>query len=78
MIGVVTSKIEVTQLSKKITEALVEIGLIAPPQGFVPGGPQPNHQNHHQRRGPGPDGGAGPSTSNGGPPDRFYDYSFLG
>ncbi|EGT39048.1 hypothetical protein CAEBREN_17823 [Caenorhabditis brenneri] len=84
VIGVVTAKIEVTQLSKKINEALVEAGLIpAPPLSQMSN--NPNH--HHGPPGPpGPDGGAGPNSSrggdsfnnSGGPPDHYYDYSFLG
>ncbi|KAF1769390.1 hypothetical protein GCK72_001207 [Caenorhabditis remanei] len=81
VIGVVTAKIEVTQLSKKITEALVEAGLIpAPPPQLI------SNPNHHHHGGPPPGSdGAGPSTSGGGdynggggPPDHYYDYSFLG
>ncbi|CAI2321612.1 unnamed protein product [Caenorhabditis sp. 36 PRJEB53466] len=92
VIGVVTSKIEVTQLSKKITEALVEAGLIAQSPQTPDSGASSHHHHHHQHHHhhirhqgpppPGPDGGASPSTSsrggNGGPPDHYYDYSFLG
>uniref|UniRef100_A0A1I7UEP0 ALG-1 n=2 Tax=Caenorhabditis tropicalis TaxID=1561998 RepID=A0A1I7UEP0_9PELO len=81
VIGVVTAKIEVTQLSKKITEALIEAGLIPAPPAQCS-----TNQNHSHGGPPGPPGpdGAGSSTggdsfnNSGGPPDHYYDYSFLG
>uniref|UniRef100_A0A8R1ITL7 Uncharacterized protein n=1 Tax=Caenorhabditis japonica TaxID=281687 RepID=A0A8R1ITL7_CAEJA len=88
VIGVVTSKIEVTQLSKKISEALVEAGLIPPTSQSSLGGPHSTTLHHHQGPPSGSEGGgAGPSSSRdttfnssgqGGPPDHYYDYSFLG
>ncbi|NP_001343708.1 ALG-1 [Caenorhabditis elegans] len=67
VIGVVTAKIEVTQLSKKITEALIEAGLLPPqPQTSTSANTSTNHLNHRGGPPPGSDGGAGPSTSRSG------------
>lgn len=81
MIGVVAAKIEVTGLAKKITDALIEVGLLPVPAAqsvmFPPG--HPHNQYHGGPPGGPPDGGPGGNNGefhgNGG---HFYDYSFLG
>ncbi|PIC55317.1 hypothetical protein B9Z55_000644 [Caenorhabditis nigoni] len=85
VISVVTTKIEVTQLSRKINEKLVECGML-PPSIL-----QQHQPNNMSGNGQGPSGPSdGPSGSGGGgnggefngngtaPPDHYYDYSFLG
>ncbi|CAP38865.2 Protein CBR-AIN-2 [Caenorhabditis briggsae] len=83
VISVVTTKIEVTQLSRKINEKLVECGMLPPSilQQHQPNNNSGNGGPSGPSDGPSGSGGGGGGEFNGNgtaPPDHYYDYSFLG
>ncbi|CAD6184448.1 unnamed protein product [Caenorhabditis auriculariae] len=81
VINVVTSKIEVQELSRKIHRALVEAGVLPPGREAPPMTLQPNSadSSSHAPNSP-PSASIEPETANSGQPPvqcDFYDYSYL-